>query len=456
MSSYEESVRDVARLIWVHEGEPEGRAIAHWAMAEQIIHDVDQQTRATSTPATGSGDAAPDTEDVIFPDAPLAQKMPYAGKSVAILGIGALSATYVLILSALGFTVRLWADPEHRSQYRAIKEKGSVDTATSVKGSFRVTSCDDLVDALRDVEMVVATTPTYALTPLFKKMKTLYDGPLSSSFSGFNSLFIVPACLEAPSARLIFGRADTLRIYEVSSATITAKWDGIAVLTHIKKMKESLEYAVLGRVDEDATELVNKLFVNPTLTQQSMLELFMNSPGSRIHQMGIVAGADLIDQLHDNINARYYHDIVGSDAVGDLIISFETDLVRIAAAWDIVPKPIVKWFNDTYPPPADTPAWQTVGEWARWKDGPHNAQSMIPNPTDLNAHRFVLEDGRHSCRLEKLAQLAGMAPKDYACVTYVVNMLSKIANKDIRESAGLADIGLDNFRTKAEFLALLA
>jgi hypothetical protein len=453
MDSYEEAVRHVAHLIWVEEGEPDGRAAAHWAMAEQIFRDV-EQTSAMSTPATGPDDTS-DTGGVIFPDAPLAQKMPYAGKIVAILGIGALSATYVVILSALGFTVRLWADPAHRTQYRAMQTKGSVDTAASVKGSFRVTFCDKLVDALRDAEMVFATTPTYALTPLFREMKTLYDGPLASSFSNFTSLFIVPACLEAPGARLIFGRPDTLRIYEVSSATITAKWDSVAVSTQVKKMKASLEYAVLGRVDEGATELVKKIFVNPTLTPQSMLELFLNSPGSRVHQMGIVAGLNLIQQRHANPNARYYRDIVGSDPVGDLLVRFETDLFRIAAAWGIAPKPLVQWFNDTYPPPTGIPAWPAVSDWARWNDGPHNAQSMIPNPAYLDAHRFILEDGRHSCRLEKIAQLAGMAPEEYACVTEVVNKLSKIVGKDIRESAGLADIGLDRCNTKAEFLALL-
>lgn len=455
MSSYEEAVRHVAHLIWVEEGEPDGRDKEHWALAEQIFRAVDEAP-AISTPATGPDDDS-DTGGLVFPETPLSQKMPGAGKIVAILGIGALSATYVVILSALGFTIRLWADPAHRTQYNAMETAGTVNTASSVKGRFRVTFCGQLVDALRGAEMVFATTPTYALNPLFQSMKALYDGPLLSSASTFTSLFIVPACFESPGARLIFGRPETLSITEVSSATITAKWNSVTAMTEIKKMKESLEYATIGGAGGAADQFVEKIFVNPVLTRQDMLELFFNSPGSRVHQMGIVAGLTLVQQLYADANARYYRDIVGTAAVGDLLVRFETDLFRIAAVWGVTPKPLVQWFNDTYPPPADhpaSPAWTSVGEWARWA-GPHNNQSMIPNPTALGNHRFVMEDGRHSCRVEKLAKVANMDPADYACVTEVIEALSAIVGNDIRDSAGLADIGLVGNVTKAEFLALL-
>ncbi|KAH9564067.1 hypothetical protein CY35_04G004700 [Sphagnum magellanicum] len=288
---------------------------------------------------------------ITFADTPLPQKMKFAGKRAAILGIGALSSTYVVILSSRGFEINVWGNPAHRTQYNAMKAHGSVATGTSVKGSFRVTFCDELEDALPGATMVFATTPTYALHRLFIDMKALYDGPLRSDVATFTHLFLVPSCMEAPGARLVFGADYPKRIFEVSSATITAKWDAPAAVTHIKKMKRSLEVACLGGLQKDEIDDIKKFFVNDEVTEQSMLEIFMNSPGSRIHQMGIVAGLDIIQSRHADPSARYYRDVIASPAVGTLINNFEDDLFRIATKWGITPKPIVQWFNDTYPPP---------------------------------------------------------------------------------------------------------
>ncbi|KAI0405116.1 hypothetical protein F4802DRAFT_597530 [Xylaria palmicola] len=67
-----------------------------------------------------------------------------------------------------------------------MKDQGTVVTGNSVNRSFRVTFCDELEDALRNADMVFATTPTYALHQLFTDMKALYDGLLifSAGFLG--------------------------------------------------------------------------------------------------------------------------------------------------------------------------------------------------------------------------------------------------------------------------------
>jgi Protein of unknown function (DUF2934) len=53
MDDREQRIRDIAYLLWVDEGCPEGRAFEHWAAAEAIVDAQDAERKNSEADARG-------------------------------------------------------------------------------------------------------------------------------------------------------------------------------------------------------------------------------------------------------------------------------------------------------------------------------------------------------------------------------------------------------------------
>jgi hypothetical protein len=385
-----------------------------------------------------------DDGSIILPNVLPAQLMKYGGSSSAILGTGAYSSVVIALVTAGGHNqITVYADPEHRSQFDAMKAKGKVATGGLVTGNFRVTFCDTFEEAVLDREWIFFTTPIGAVYENLTRVKKLLDDPRTSSRVKCTHFFFQPPMLSTISARLIFGQDSNIVSIEVSSATITAKWEPIQRTTLIKKMKTSLEFSVLGGALTEAEALMRSIFPNPLLTRQDPIELFFNAPGAMVHQLACLAGLDVIQKRDGDPNARFYRDVVGLEATEALIEQYDAARQKIARRLRFQSLTFLQCVNKYYPHPDPGERWTRVIDWARYP-GPHNAQSAMPRFDGLATHRFMTEDGRASCYHERFAKLCGMDPGDYGVITEVINRISeKIVGHDMRLDAAYQEVGLD-------------
>lgn len=382
---------------------------------------------------------------------------------VALLGAGNLCGYFAAVCKAYGWKVSLWTDPAHATSFNIMRDAGKIRVAGKIatlgQSGFQVDFCDTLEEALAGANIVIPTLPADALPDLFRQMASTFSGPLAHEPTVFEYLVLTPASLKSLAARQIFGPDHPVHIIELMSASITAKFNRQDNIANLKAIKKTFEYATLED-RPDRLDLINRLFFNDSIVKMDMLSLFLNSPGSRLHQLCASSGYHDLQTHFPDPNARFYRDVIGSEATGVELIEYDAAMNEVATVYgrEAGYVPLVAYLNRTYPnnPPFQNRPYASVTDWAR-SNGPQNATHMMPDPepSRLVSHRFVTEDGLQSCIHERLANLPGanVSEGSKQVLTATVNNINRNTRTDIRATVPWADYGLTDGQTMGGFLA---